>query len=31
MNSKSILYKIKNYDILPKKFYEQNFLFDKIF
>ena len=29
MNSKSILYKIKNYDISAKKFYGQNFLFDK--
>ena len=29
MNSKSILYKIKNYDISAKKFYGQNFLFDE--
>ncbi len=29
MNSKSILNKIKNYDISAKKFYGQNFLFDE--
>jgi len=29
MDSKSILNKIKNYDISAKKFYGQNFLFDE--